>query len=265
LDLIVKSLIATAILTLTASAAWSADQIAPIDQSDIDLVFEIGAGGRYQPTYEGSDEYEVSAFPIIGVGYLNIPGLFEIGSVSPQGGGLSFGPSFNYISERDFDDDPDLFGLNEVDGTFEAGIKAKYEWDFAEVWGEARYAFGGADGVVGGFGANAVLKPTDTLTVKAGPFATLASEGYMNDYFGVSALESAATGVAAYDAGGGFKSVGVEASVRYEFSENWFLNGEASYSKIVGDAADSPIVQFGNEDQFTVGLGISRRFAVDLF
>ena len=81
-------------------------------------------------------------------------------SPEAQVGGFAVGPSFNYTSDRDFNDDPDLSGLDEVDATFEAGLRASYEWTNAEVWGEARYAFGGADGVVGEFGVNAVARPT---------------------------------------------------------------------------------------------------------
>lgn len=264
-----KSFMCFVVLAAGVSSAGASDAIATAEvRSDIDLIFELGAGGRYQPKYEGADDYEVIALPIIGFSYINIPGLIEFGSLSPQDYGFSFGPSFNYTSERDIgDEDPDLAGLDKVDGTFELGARASYAWNFAEVWGEARYAFGGAEGLVGEFGANAVIRPTEQLEFKAGPFATLASSEYMNDYFGVSAQEAANTGftVNEFEADGGFKSIGVKASARYEFRPDWFLSGEASYSKLTGDVSDSPIVVSGNDDQFTVGLGLSKRFSLDLF
>jgi outer membrane protein len=238
-----------------------------INADDIDLIIELGFGGKLQPSYEGSDEYEVSPFPVIGVGYLAIPGLFTLGNVLSQSGGLSFGPSFNYTSDRDFNGDPALVGLNDLDATFEAGIRASYEWSHAEAWGEARYAFGGADGFVAEFGLNAIARPSSQLELRAGPFATLASDDYIDSYFGVTPSEAFATGnrVGAYDPEGGFKSVGLKATARYEFRPNWFMNGEASYLKLIGDVADSPIVVAGDEDQFSIGIGISRRFSLDLF
>jgi outer membrane protein len=267
--LIKISLSLAAATVLLATRAWSADN-AGVDQapqSDVDFIIELGVGGIIQPDYEGSEDYEVSPWPVIGFGYLVIPGLFAIGSPEAQFGGFAVGPSFNYTSDRDFNDDPDLFGLDDVDATFEAGLRASYEWTHAEVWGEARYAFGGADGVVGEFGVNAVARPTPELELKLGPFATAASADYMGTYFGVSAQESANTGsrVDAFDADGGFKSVGIKGLARYEFQPTWFLNAKASYSKLVGAAADSPIVKFGTEDQFTFGLSISKRFSFDLF
>ncbi|MGE3363591.1 MAG: MipA/OmpV family protein [Rhizobiaceae bacterium] len=250
--------------SVSASAAAAQEGV---DDSQIDLVIELGFGGRAQPSYEGSDDYEISPFPVIGFGYLNLPGLFTIGSLEPSSGGLSFGPAFNYISDRDFDRDADLQGLNDVDATFEAGLRVGYEWKNAEVWGEARYAFGGAEGLVGELGVNAIARPTNALELRAGPFASFASDGYTDTYFGVTDEESAATGgsVGSFNPSGGFKSVGVKAIARYEFRPNWFLNADASYAKLVGDAADSPIVVAGDEAQFTFGLGISRKFSLDLF
>ncbi|MBC8130130.1 MAG: MipA/OmpV family protein [Rhizobiaceae bacterium] len=238
---------------------------APVVDDGADLVIELGAGGRIAPEYEGSDEYTVSPFPIVAVDYLDIPGLFVIGSRDPQGGGFSFGPSIGYVGERDSDDFDDLDGLDDVDATYEAGIRVGYEWSFAEVYGEARYAFGGAEGFVGGFGANAIARPVQELTLKAGPFATLASDDYTETYFGVTTAEAFTSGYDAYEPDGGFKSVGVAASARYEFRPDWFLNADASYSQFVGDAKDSPIVEAGDDEQYTFGLGLSKRFTLDLF
>jgi outer membrane protein len=235
--------------------------------SDVDLIFEVGAGGRYEPEYEGSDEYALSPLPIIGFGYLRIPGLFELGSTGPEEGGFDISPSFNVVGERTSKDFDALQGLDDVDATYEVGVKLGYEWDFAEVYGEARYAFGGADGVVGEVGANAIYRPTPEIELKAGPFATFASAGYTETYFGVTGAEAAKTGfrLEEYDPKGGVKSVGVSAAARYEFRPDWFLNADASYSQLVGDAGDSPIVKAGDEKQFTVGLGLSRRFTLDLY
>ena len=91
--------------------------------SGVDLIFEIGAGGSISPEYEGSDEYSVSPSPIIGFGYLNIPGLFEIGSTGPDEGGLSISPAFDMTGERKADDFDALKGLDDVDATYEVGVK----------------------------------------------------------------------------------------------------------------------------------------------
>ena len=100
--------LAASFLSLVAAAPALAADVAVYEDpapaaavSNTDVVIELGLGGRISPKYEGSKEYEVSPFPIIGLGYLNIPGVLEIGSLSPQGGGLSIGPSFGYTGERE--------------------------------------------------------------------------------------------------------------------------------------------------------------------
>ncbi|CAN5139501.1 MipA/OmpV family protein [soil metagenome] len=259
-----KITIAAGFVLATSSVAFSADYSVPAEDGT-DFIFELGVGGRLEPEYEGSDEYTVTPFPIFDVEYLNLPGLFALGSPNADGTGFHFGPAVNVVGKRDAGDFHDLDGLDDVDATYELGLRAGYEWQWAEIWGELRYGLGGAEGFVGGFGANLILRPSEDLRFKIGPFATLADDNYTGDYFSVSAAESAKSGLQQFDADGGFKSVGVWAETRWEFSPDWFATVDASYSRLVGDAGDSPITDAGSEDQFTVGLGLSKRFAVDLF
>ncbi len=235
-----------------------------------DIVIELGVGPLARPNFEGANKYEVVASPTIRVHYLNIPGLIEFGGGLDSG--LSIGPSFGYVGERKASDAPELAGLRDLDATYELGLRLGYGWDFsqaygAEVYGEARYAFNEAEGFVGGFGANAIYRPTELLTLKLGPNATLASSDYADTYFSVSPEESLATGgrLEAYEASGGFKTVGLRAESRFEVRPTWFLNGEFGYDRLVGDAADSPIVEAGSRDQFFFGIGVSKTFSLDLF
>ncbi|MFD2238870.1 MipA/OmpV family protein [Aureimonas populi] len=260
---------------LVASPALAADPYV-LDTSQVaiannaDLVIELGIGGQVQPRFLGSDEYILSPFPIVSLSYLSLPGLFEIGG-GPKTA-FSLAPSFRFIGERDPSDHEDLAGTRELDRTYEVGLRAGYEFNFnavygAEVFGEARYAFGEAEGFVGGFGVHAIVRPTEVLELKVGPRASLASDDYVQTYFSVSPAESMASlgRLEAYEADGGFYSVGLEASARYEFRPDWFLNLEAGYERLVGDAEDSPIVRVGSANQFTAGIGVSRRFSLDLF
>jgi outer membrane protein len=260
--LLSAALIACGLASLPGTAmAQTTPGVAP----GTDLIIELGVGGRVSPSFEGSSEYEVTPFPIIRPRYFNIPGLGEFGG--RDGTGFSISPSFGYTGERKGEDFDEVIGLRDVSATYEAGLKAAYGWTHAEIYGEARYAFGGAHGLVGEIGANAIARPSARLEVKAGPFVSFAGDDYMDTYFSVTPAESLNTGgrLSAYEADGGIKSAGINASVRYEFKPDWFVNAEASYSRLVSDAKDSPIVRAGSENQFTVGLGVSRRFTLDLF
>ena len=43
------------------------------------------------------------------------------------------------------------------------------------------------------------------------------------------------------------------------------LHIRGGYDRLVGDAADSPIAEAGSKDQFSIGVGVSYRFAFDVF
>ena len=53
---------------LLATHAWSADNsgVGQAPQTDVDFVIELGLGGTIQPEYEGSEDYEVWPWPVIG-------------------------------------------------------------------------------------------------------------------------------------------------------------------------------------------------------
>lgn len=65
----------------------------------------------------------------------------------------------------------------------------------------------------------------------------------MLGYFGVTPAQSALSGLPVYDIGAGFKRVDATASVTYALTEHGLVRGQGGLGYLVGDAADSPIVQ----------------------
>ncbi|WP_173087800.1 MipA/OmpV family protein [Devosia sp. 1635] len=245
----------------------AATELVAIETSKPDLIFELGLGVGTAPIYPGSTEYGMTVNPIIRVERLNIPGLIDIGG-EKSAGGLRFGPSFAVQGERISSDHEQLLGLDDVDTTYEVGGRVGYEFIFSDVlstelYGQARYAFGGAEGLVGEVGLDATARLTPQLEVVGGVYASMAGEDYVDTYFGVTAPEAIASGgrLDAYDPGAGVTAVGVKLAARYEFIPDTFFNASAEYSRLVADAADSPVVQLGTENQFVVGVGLSRRFS----
>lgn len=231
-----------------------------------DLIIELGLGTGYAPLYDGSSKYGPTFSPIIGLELLVIPGIIEIGGDEPQGG-FSFAPALSIAGERKSEDNAHLLGLPNIDATYAPGLRVGYEWGAAEIYGELRYAFGGAQGLLGDVGVNLTAQLTPELEIVGGPVVSFASENYMDTYFGVTAAGSAATGgrLAAYDPTGGIKSAGLNLSARYEFMPDTFISANASYTRLLGSAADSPIVEKDAVNQFVVGIGLSRRFTLDLY
>ena len=91
--------------------------------------------------------------------------------------------------------------------------------------------------------------------------ATLASDEYMASYFSVSGPDAAATGLSRFDASAGRKDVGAEVYSTLSFSESLEIFSRVAYTRLLGDAADSPIVAIeGNDEQLFFGAGNFWRF-----
>lgn len=232
---------------------------------DAGLRFTLKGGVDYAPQYPGSDEYEALGAGGFGFQALRLRNGFVIGDEDFDGvrEGLGVRGAFNVEGERNSSDFDELAGLDDVDTSLELGFGVDYYWPAARVFGELRYGVTGHDSLVGEVGADAILRPSDRLTLLAGPRVTIGSDDYNAAYFGISPAEAAAPGgpTSAYDPSGGVTSVGVEMTARYSLTENWGVEGVLSYDYLADEAGDSPIVQ--DRDQYGVGLRLTRRFTLD--
>ena len=102
------------------------------------------------------------------------------------------------------------------------------------------------------------------FTLSGGPRIALGDGDFTRTYFGVRPFEAVLNGaLPAYRPSGGVTSVGLATALSYDWSPQWSSTVSASYSRLVSDAADSPIVKrFGSENQFTFGASLSYSFAV---
>ena len=122
-----------------------------------------------------------------------------------------------------------------------------------------------------GVSAEFDLTPRLNLATRAG--ATYASEEYMRTYFGVNAQQSANAAARGNDVpvfgvgddpsfadaiDGQFKNIYVNANASFDVTDRIQIRAGAGYSRLLGDAADSPISV--SDNQFTGSLGAAYRF-----
>ncbi|MGH6897131.1 MAG: MipA/OmpV family protein [Geminicoccaceae bacterium] len=87
---------------------------------------------------------------------------------------------------------------------------------------------------------------------------TYGSDDYMSTFFGVRARDSAQSGLAAFDADAGFRDVRLTLGVMVPVAEHWLVGAGVMFMRLVGDAADSPIVDdAGSPNQISGGLGVA--------
>ena len=228
--------------------------------SSAGLSVTVTGGVAVQPDYFGASSY--TAAPSFGFGINRLKfGGFGFGSDDPsyRKTGFGFRGSFRYIKNRTSRDNFELRGLNDIRTALELGAGVGYTTDYFTAFGDLRYGVLGHHSFVGELGADAILRPADKVTLTLGPRIDLGSSRFNKTYFGITPAESAASGLAAYRPGGGVYGAGLQFGATYQISENWGVTGTASYTRLVNDAADSPIVQQGKKNQFGVSVGVTRR------
>ncbi len=99
------------------------------------------------------------------------------------------------------------------------------------------------------------------LTRRIGPRVTLTDSNYQGAYFAVRPEDALASGIAAYDSNGGVQAVGATAGYLRQLTPRWGFYSYAKYDRLVGEPADSPLVErFGEVDQFSGGVALTYTF-----
>ncbi|RVV98687.1 MipA/OmpV family protein [Mesobaculum littorinae] len=252
------------VLTLGALPAAAQDYLSQSAAGSPDLIFNLRGGVAAKPSYFGSDDLEVGPDLGFSLGYARLGG-FEFGNPDPtfEPRGVNLRGSFRYVPGRDDDDDAELTGLDDVDSSIELGLGVAYTMQNFEAFADMRYGVTGHNTFVADLGADAILRPTDRLTLTAGPRVFMGTDRYADTYFGVSGAESLASGLDAYEADGGILSAGVEVGATYQINDDWGVEGAVAYQQFVNDAEDSPIVRQGSDEDVRVRLGITRKITLD--
>ncbi|WP_372425017.1 MipA/OmpV family protein [Salinarimonas chemoclinalis] len=262
-------------LVLLAGAALGALVTTPATALDFlrgDWTVTVGARGAAVPVFEGSDEMRFRPLPIFSVRRAGTRSQWK----APDDGlrlgllehdRLRVGISGGFRGAREESASADLRGLGDVRWAGEIGV-------FAEIWAsdvlrlsvDVRRGFNGHDGILTDLGADWVVRPEPSFALSIGPRVRLASNDYMDTYFGVDALQSARSGLPVYDPDPGLRSIGMLASAQVALTQSWTAMGYARYDRLMGDVADAPLVRFrGSRDQFGLGVGLSYSFDVSPF
>lgn len=271
-------LILAACLIATAQPAQAQGQMGPDDGEggpvhEDGFEFELGAGAFYSPDYTGSDDYRISPVPWASLTYRQGERYIEVSGPSLKANiigsdAFQFGPTLGYEMGRDrsvrstavenlgkidsalmagafFGTGIDLGGGSslqfDVDGAFDLG----HTNDGARVKVEAGY-----QRMLG-----------ERWMLSAGVGTQWADENYTQTYYGVSNAGAAASGLPAFAAQGGFEYAELSMGAFYRASERLNIMAMAGYQRLLGSAADSPIVRIeGDPNQFSFGLIAVRRF-----
>lgn len=260
----------------------------------------VGAGVGVQPLYEGSDEYRSFIFPIIAPNFgdpteprrFEFRGLDDIRVHLFRAGAFSAGPLLGYRFGRDEDDADILTGLGDIEGGLVVGAFAGYDFiktdtvnvgadiGFStQVTGDAfdegrfvgipafRDSVGDDYGYKIDLGLSADFDLTQRLNLATRIGTEYADDEYMRTHFGIAPIQAASSaavpggaGLPAFEAEAGFKNIYLNADVTYEVTERVQFQAGLGFSRLLGDAADSPVTQNENQFQASTGVGFRIKF-----
>ena len=249
-------------LSMLVAAPTMAEEVMPAG-----LHGSVGLGVGVRPAYEGADERETRIAPNINLFYGDtffLTGMKAGANLwkhtTAQGLSISAGPLLALRRGRDEDDV--LAGLGEIDHGLDAGGFIRLRKDGWQARADVRKDVSNGDGgatvnLSVGYG----MPVAQNLRLRANLDTAWASTAYMNTFYGIDATQSANSGIAQYAAGSGFKQVGASLSADYAISREWGGFASLRYTRLIGDAADSPIVAaLGSRDQVATTVGIKYRF-----
>ncbi len=226
----------------------------------------VGVGLSYGPKFPGADKNESGVFPVLNLeigryGFLNQRGLGLQSNQAIGSGVLRYGLGVGYdVNSRSAKDDARLTGLPEVKAGAIATMFLEYE---TGAWThELELQHGLED--KGHSGTRATLSTSystqvsERVGLSVTPYVTWADDAWMESFFSVTASQSAASGLAAYDAQAGLSQAGVRLSASYALRPRTILFASLDYMTLLGDAKDSSV---SFEDSATsLSTGVMFRF-----
>lgn len=203
----------------------------------------IGAGAAYSPAYQGADNYRVRPLPAIdivwGPFFANLRNGIGVNvmdtSMFTVGGSVTFTQGYR---RRDA---PDGIGRlsTGAGGRMFGSLRAA---GFVATIGATKGFAGGTKGVVADASLSYPIAASPRLMLIPTIGTTWADTKHNDRYFGVNAAQSAASGLAQFRPGGGFKDATATLSAQYRLTDHISLGATGGVTSLLGKVKDSPIV-----------------------
>ncbi len=224
----------------------------------------VGAGALLSPDYLGSDSHTLSPLLSPDIRWrqdtLFLSLRDGLGATLLRHGPVSMGVVLRPRFGRDQDDNDALRGMGDIRPAGEGGLFMRYanpNWRGAL---ELRQGFGGHSGLVADARLDRVLRLRPDLILTAGPRLSWGSEDFAETYFGVDVEQSRRSGYQRF-APQDYWFAGVAASLTLQLDTRWSLTAFGEAGQILGDAADSPLVDGrGSATQALFGLTLNWQF-----
>ena len=250
-----------------AFALWPAAAHAGGGFDFSDLEFQGGGIGVITPKYEGSKSYEARGIPFVlpgskdGDSDIEFVDLDDVQYRLIKAGPFEAGPLAGVWLGRSKHDGVKLEGLDSIDAGLVLGGYGALRFGYTKFQASYHQQVTSEDrGGLLRLRADAEVPIMARVRLLAGVGANYGTNSYMDLNFGVNPTQAAQSTakLSVFDPGDGFKDVFVGAGAEIDLTDRWTARLYGEYSRLVGDAADSPLIE--TKDQFSGLLSISYQF-----
>jgi MipA family protein len=198
-----------------------------------------------------------SAFSVRGVEAATGGGLrLELG----EGQRLRAGLGLRLDGGRRESDSDELRGMGDIRGTLNLRLGVSYRLD--EGWrlrsNTVFDALGRGNGIQGDFQVGRDLALTPTLSANAGVALGWSNRRHMQRYFGVTPEQALTSGYPITTLSAGLRDLTFAAGMRQALGLHWTVFGSASLTRLLAQAADSPLTS--RPQNWGLGVGLVYRF-----
>jgi len=222
----------------------------------------LGLGIEYETAYEGSDEFGFELEPAGALQWRRGDNIFYFAGEAIGWRGLRADTwllealvGFEEGREESDSDKGYLDGLGDGDEGFELVLQARRafstDWRY---WLVSRVVTG-ENGNLGLFGVGRRFgQQLDGSGLEVNLVAVFHDSEFANNDFGITAQQSAASGLDETHISSGLRSVGIDFNYRHHINKNWQIYGEALYEHFSSDIRSSPIARSNYEAEIGVGF-----------
>ncbi|MBV2128728.1 MipA/OmpV family protein [Arsukibacterium indicum] len=224
--------------------------------------FGLGLGVEYETAYEGSDEFGVEIQPAGAVQWRSGDNVFFFAGEALGWRGLRAENwlveaviGFDEGREENDSDDGRLDGLGNIEEGFEFVLQARRalaaDWRY---WLVGR-AVVTENGNLGLFGVGRRFgDKNDGSGHEINAVVVFHDSEFANTGFGITAEQSAASGLNETSLSGGLRSFGLDYNYRHIVNDSWQIFAEALYEHFSSDVRNSPIARSNYEAEIGIGF-----------